>query len=109
MANTYKTLGQSNPSATTLTDLYTVPALTQTIVSTITVANRSAVATKFRLSIAIAGAADTNAQYYAYDADIAANQVITLTLGIGMQATDKIRVYATAATLSFNATGVEIT
>ena len=39
---TYKVLGQSNPSATTATTLYTVPAATQTIVSTITVCNQAA-------------------------------------------------------------------
>ena len=35
MATTYKVLGQSNPSATTATTLYTVPASTQAVVSTI--------------------------------------------------------------------------
>jgi hypothetical protein len=108
MANAYKTLGQSKPAATTLTDLYTVPALTQAIVSAITVANQSATATKFRISVAIAGAADTAAQYIAYDTDIEGNAVITFNIGLGMATTDKIRVYNTAATLSFNATGVEI-
>ena len=36
MAATYKVLGQSAPSATTATALYTVPASTSTIVSTLT-------------------------------------------------------------------------
>lgn len=58
MANTYKVLSQTNPSATTLTDSYTVPAATQAIVSSISVANRSAISTSFRISVAIAGAAD---------------------------------------------------
>jgi hypothetical protein len=31
MATTYKVLGQSNPSATTATTLYTCPASTQTV------------------------------------------------------------------------------
>jgi hypothetical protein len=109
MANAYKTLGQSKPAAATSTDLYTVPAATQAIVSSITVANQSATATKFRISVAIAGAVLADAQYYAYDADIEGNAVITFQLGLGMAPTDKIRVYNTLATLSFNATGVEIT
>jgi hypothetical protein len=108
MPSVYKTLGQSNPAATTLTDLYTVPASTQTIVSTIVVANRS-VATAYRISIAINGAADSNEQYIAYDVAIGANEMHTLTLGIALGDTDKIRVYATLATLSFNAFGVELT
>lgn len=104
-----KVLGQSSPSATTLTTLYTVPASTSTVVSTITIANRSATATTFRLSVAVAGAADANAQYLAYDAPIAGNDIITLTLGVGLATTDVLRCYATLATLSFNAFGVELT
>ncbi len=47
MATNYKVLGQSNPSATTATSLYTVPAATQAIVSTITVCNQAASAARF--------------------------------------------------------------
>lgn len=109
MATTYKVLGQSNPSATTLTDAYTVPSSTTTTISTITVCNRSATGTTFRISVAIDGAADTNAQYLYYDAAIAGNDTVSLTLGITLGDTDKVRVYAGAATLSFNLFGVEIT
>jgi hypothetical protein len=109
MADTYKTLAQSNPAAATLTDAYTVPGATSVIVSTITVANRSATPTSFRISVAIAGAADANQQYIAYDVPIGANEAIALTLGITLAATDKVRVYATLATLSFNIFGVEKT
>ena len=106
MADTYKVLGQSDPVVTTLTDAYTVPALTSAIISTITIANRST-ATSFRISIAIAGAADSNEQYIAYDVAIGANETQTLTLGITLGAADVVRVYATLATLSFNIFGVE--
>lgn len=109
MADTYKVLAQSNPAAATLTDAYTVPAATQAIVSTITIANRSNVATSFRISVAIAGAADANPQYIAYDVPIGGNESIALTLGVTLAATDKVRVYATLATLSFNIFGVEKT
>lgn len=109
MADTYKVLGQANPLAATLTSLYAVPGVTQAIVSTVTVANRSNVATSFRLSVAIAAAADANQQYIAYDVPIGGNEAIALTLGIALQASDVIRCYATLATLSFNAFGVEKT
>lgn len=107
--DTYKTLCQSKPSATTLTDCYTVPAATSAVVSTITVANQSSTPTSFRISIAIAGAGDTGAQYIAYDVPIAGNETITLSLGAGLATTDVVRVYATLATLSFNVLGMEIT
>lgn len=109
MAETRKVLGQSDPSAATLTDLYTVPAATQAVVSTVTVANRDPTATTFRLSVAVAGAANANNQYYAYDVPIAGNESFTFTLGLTLGAADVLRCYATLATLSFQAFGVELT
>ena len=109
MAESFKVLGQVAPSATTLTDLYTVPALTSTTVSTIVVANRSVTATTFRISVAIANAADDVKQYIFYDQLIDGNSSFTATIGMTLATTDRIRVYATAATLSFSAFGVEIT
>ena len=109
MAEAYKVLGQSNPSAATLTAAYTVPAATEAVVSTISVANRSSTATSFRVSVAVAGAADSNEQYLYYDIAIPGNDTFVATIGIALAATDVIRVYATLATLSFNVFGTEIT
>ena len=104
-----KILGQLDPLAATLTDLYVVPAAAEAVVSTFTVANRSGVATSFRLSVAIAGAADDVKQYIYYDIPIAGNDSFAATFGITLGATDVVRVYATLATLSFNLFGVELT
>ena len=109
MATTYKVLAQSKPSAATLTAAYTVPALTTATVSTITVANQSATATAFRISVAIAGAADTPAQYLYYDIAISGNNTFATTIGITLGAGDIVRVYNTLATCSFNIFGVENT
>ena len=108
MATTYKVLGQSNPAATTLTTLYTVPASTQTVVSTVTVANQAATAATYRIAVRVAGAAITASQYIAYDVSLPANASDTLTLGLTLGATDVISVYASSATMSFNAFGSEI-
>ena len=108
MANTYKTLGQSAPSAATLTTAYTVPSATQTIVSTIVVCNRSGTATSFRIAIRPDGAAISNEHYLAYDVEILGNEVYTFTIGATLDADDVISVYATLATLSFNVFGQEI-
>ncbi len=108
MAETYKPLAQVNPTATTLTDAYTVPALTSAVISSIVVANRSATATSFRISVAVAGAADSDEQYLAYDVPIGGNDVYTLQIGLTLATTDVIRVYATLNTLSFNVFGCEI-
>lgn len=109
MAQTYKVLAQAAPSATTLTDVYTVPAATTAVLSSVVVANRSSSARTFRLSVAIAGASDTSAQYVAYDMTVPANDSIFLQLGITLAATDKLRAYVSAADLSINVFGVENT
>ena len=108
MAETRAVLGQSKPAATTLTDAYTVAAATQVVVSTIVVCNQGA-ATAYRISVAVAGAADTPAQYIAYDVAIGANTTHTYTIGVTLGATDVIRVYNTLATCSFNIFGVKLT
>ena len=109
MTDTVKTLGQLNPSATTLSTLYTVPAATQTTVSSVTVCNQSAVAGSFRLSIRVAGAADNAKQYLCYDLPIAGNDSYIATIGITLTATDVVSAYASSATMSFNLFGVEVT
>lgn len=105
---TYKILGQSAPAATTEVDLYTVPASTETIISSIVVCNRGASAGTYRIYVAINGAAAANAQYLVYDASIQAKETVALTLGVTLDATDKLRVYASSADFSFNAFGSEL-
>ena len=108
MPTTYKVLGQSNPSATTATTLYTVPASTQAIVSTITVCNQAATAATYRIAVRINGATLAASQYVAYDVSLPGNASDTLTLGITLGAADVITVYASTATMSFAAFGSEL-
>jgi hypothetical protein len=108
MPTIYKVLGQSAPSATTNTDVYTSPASTQTVISTISVANRAATAATFRLAIRPAGASIVNQHYIAYDATVAANDATNLTLGLTLAATDVVTVYASTANLSFSLFGSQI-
>jgi len=108
MPTVYKVLGQSAPSATTATTLYTVPSATQAIVSTIVVANRDSTSATFRLAIRPAGATLANQHYVAYDCSVGANDSTALTLGITLATTDVITVYASSANLTFNAYGSEI-
>ncbi len=108
MPTTYKVLGQSNPSATTATTLYTVPASTQAVVSTIVIANLTATAATFRIAVRVAGAALANSQYVAYDITVGASDSTALTLGVTLNATDVVTVYASTANLTFTAFGSEI-
>ena len=106
MANVRKPLGQATLSATTLTDVYTVPGGTQTTISTVFVCNRGS-ATTFRLAVAIAGAGGANAQYLYYDQAIGANTTFPITCGITLAATDVLRAYAGSANVSVNIFGEE--
>jgi hypothetical protein len=108
MPTNYKILGQVATSATTSTDLLTVASSTQVVVSSIVVANRDSAAATYRISAASAGAAIGNAQYLAYDVTVGGSDSTVLTLGITLSATDKIRVYASNANLTFTAFGSEI-
>lgn len=108
MPNVYKVLAQSNPSATTATTLYTVPSSTSAVISTITVCNQAASAGSFRIAVRPAGAALAAQHYVAYDVAIAANDTTALTLGLTLATTDVVTIYASSATMSFNAYGSEI-
>lgn len=108
MATTYKVLGQSAPSATTNTDVYTVGAGKQAIISTITVANRAAAAKTYRIAVRPSGATLATQHYLAYDVVIGANDTTALTLGITLSATDVVTVYCSTADLSFGIYGSEI-
>lgn len=107
MAEAIKVLGQLKPAPATLSALYTVPALTTAVASTITACEQAGAATKFRISVAVVGAADAPTQYLFYDADIGINETKTITIGMTLGAADVVRVYSTSGSVSFNAFGAE--
>lgn len=108
MPTVYKVLGQSNPAATTLTNIYTVPPATNTIVSTISVCNQASSSATFRIAIRPDGAGPSAANYIYYGTPINANDGISITIGITMDASDIISVYSSTSTLSFSVFGSEI-
>jgi hypothetical protein len=109
MAITYKVLGQSNPSANTNTDLYTVPSSTSAVCSTMVICNQAASAATFRIAVRPAGASISTPQYISYDTNLNANDSITMTIGITLATTDVITVRANTTTVSFNLFGSELT
>ena len=106
MATTYSVLGQSAPSATTATTLYTVPAATESVLSTLSVCNRGSVGT-FRVAVRPDGDTLANEHYLVYDASVGANYTLFLTIGVTLAATDVVTVYASTADFSFSAFGSE--
>ena len=108
MPQTYKVLGQTNPSAITNTNLYTVPSGASTIISTISICATSGT-DAYRISVVPNGESLSTKHYIAYDAGIDSQDTIVLTLGLTLSAGDVISVYAASSNLAFSAFGTEIT
>ena len=109
MANEYKILGQVADASANDVELYLVPASTSAIVSSITVCNRESAANTFRIATKTDNSNVANTDYIAYDTSIAANDTVTLTLGITLQTGAEISVGASDANVTFQAFGTQIT
>lgn len=108
MPTNYRILAQAT-SATADTSLYTVPADTETVVSTLAVCNRGTVAATYRIATRIDGTATADQHFLAFDASISANDTVALTLGLALDASDQISVSASNTNLTFQVFGAEIT
>lgn len=104
-----KVLGQATPS-TTLTDLYTVPALKETVVSSIVVCNIDIANPKtFRIAIRPLGATIANKHYNYYNSTIGVAATVPIVIGITLATTDVISVYGSDTNVQFSAYGHERT
>lgn len=108
MAETLSVLGQVVPTAQLLTDLYAVGGGKQATVSSLTVCNQSSYPGTFRVSVAVAGAADDPKQYIYYERPLEPNDTFIATIGMTLAATDKVRVFSSNSAMSFNLFGVEV-
>lgn len=97
-------VGRAMPA--TFTQLYTTPASTQTVISTVSVANQTSVAANYRIA-ASATTTPTLAEMLVFDGTVAPNDTVTLTLGVTLDATKKLMVNANSPEISFSAFGSE--
>jgi hypothetical protein len=109
MAITYKILGQDAPIATTEVDLYTVPAATQTVASSVTITNRGSTVATFRVAVVQGGGVTGPRHYLYYELPLAGYDTFIATIGVTMETSDVVRVYASSANLTFQLFGSEIT
>lgn len=107
MADSIKVLGQLDAAATTTETLYTVPNLTQTVVSTLVVCNRTTSAITFRITVHVDGAGADDKQFIFYDSPLAGNTTLTMTIGMTLGQKDVVKTYASAVDMTFNLFGVE--
>lgn len=101
-----KVLGQSAPSATTETDLYTVPAGKKAKTTSLFVCNRGSSGT-YRISVSVGGGATATKDYLYFDVTLAATSTTLIPMDGFLSAGDKVRVYASSADFSFNLFGEE--
>lgn len=109
MALIYKVLGQSNPTANTLTTLYTTPVGANTVVSTIAICNIDANTSTFRVAVRPSGEAIANKHYLNYDTPLPGKDTITATIGITLAANDVVSINASSSLVAFSLFGSEIT
>jgi len=108
MATNYKVLGQQAPALDTDTSLYTCPAATEAVISSLVVANRGVASGTYRIAVRPNGATISAEHYIAFNVTLAPSSFVSLTLGLTIDATDVITVRASTADFSFAAFGSEI-
>lgn len=109
MPERYKILGQIAATANTTHNVYTVPASTNTVVSTIIVTNRnSSTNSTYRIAAQPNGAALANDHFIAFDSTIVALDSIALSLGLTLGVGDILSMNASTPNVTFSAFGVEI-
>jgi hypothetical protein len=106
----YKTAQiQGTSGVTTYTTLYSTPAATEAVISTIAICNTAATSATYR--IAIMGSAGTPAaeNWIVYNAVVAGENTSFITVGISLSSEKFIRVSSSANTVTFSAYVSEIT
>jgi len=106
MPTTYKILGQITGSVATAS-LYTSPAATQTVVSSLVVANRSTSNSTYWIAVVPSGSTLGIEDWVAFNVPISGSDSTALTLGITLGAGDQVQVSG-LATGSFNLFGSQI-
>lgn len=113
MATTYKNGKLAAPAAdvTSYGTVYNTGASVTAVISSIIVCNTSASNVLYRIGIDV-GAAGTplaaNGEFIAYDATIAANDTVSLSLGLTLGANEYIRCSAASTAINFIACVAEI-
>ena len=112
MAATYKQLGAAAGNGTigTAANLYSASgtASTSTIISSIVICNTSSSSATYTIAVNTASATYASGRYVVYQATIAGNGTIALTLGLVLDPTNRyLNVSSSANTVNFSVYGVE--
>ena len=112
MANVYKILGQVNPTANTQSNVYVVPAATEAVVNSITIANLGSSNVSYSLivmpSAEFASPASNGKYFLVRGSTMPGADTTTLTLSLSLPAGAIVAANTNSGSLSFSAFGVEI-
>jgi hypothetical protein len=104
MATAYKySQVQGTASTGTFATLYETPAATEAVISSLVITNQSSSALTVRVGMDTAAGTPGASEFLVYDAAVAGNDTVALTLGITMPAANFIRVASSASTCNFTA------
>ena len=115
MPTAYKILGQTLPTANTLSNVYVVPTSTSAIVSTITICNQSSANANVDIMIRPINETLASKHYLVKGVTIPRADTMILSPGVTLNASVIVAVNnavasgETAANVSFNVFGVELT
>lgn len=94
---------QGTASTGTYATLYTTPALTEAVISSLVITNQSSSAITVRIGMDATAGTPGASEFLVYDAAVAGNDTVALTLGVTMDAGKFIRVSSSADTCNFTA------
>ena len=104
MATAYKySQVQGTAGTSTYATLYTTPAATEAVISSIVITNQSSSAVTVRIGLDTTAGTPGASEWLVYDAAIAGNDTVALTLGVTLDAEKFVRVSSSADTCNFTA------
>jgi hypothetical protein len=104
MATAYKYAQvQGTASTGTYATLYTTPASTEAVISSLVITNQASSDVTVRIGLDTTAGTPGSDEWLVYDAVIAGNDTIALTLGVTLDAAKFIRVSSSANTCNFSA------
>ena len=104
MATAYKYAQVQGTSSTgTYATLYTTPSATEAVISSVVITNQSSSAVTIRIGLDTTAGTPGSDEWLVYDASVAGNDTVALTLGITMDASKYLRVSSSANTCNFSA------
>jgi hypothetical protein len=105
----YKTAQiQGTSSVSTYATLYSTPAATEAVISTIAICNTASSSATYRIGLEEGDLTPGASKWIVYDATVAANDTVFLTVGMTLEPEKFIRISSSANTVTFSAFVSEI-